>query len=142
MRLAAAVCLAILPICAQQIEVSSSKVWTDTGIDVRPGDSIAITADGTLQGMQGTSITPAGATRGFRDLLKSYPVNEAGLGALIGRIGSTDVAQAFVVGAKKELEIRRVGRLFLGVNYTSESLQGSYQVNVEFSKRGPEKIAA
>jgi len=140
MRLAAAICITIIPICAQQIDISTSKPWTDTGIDVRPGDSIVISAEGSLQPMQGNPIGPTGLPRGFRDLLKSYPVNEAGLGALIGRIGSSDVAQPFVVGAKKELEVRRVGRVFLGVNFTSESLEGSYHVNVEFSKRGPTRI--
>ena len=140
MRLLAAVSLTIIPVWAQQIEVSASQAWTDTGIDLRPGDSITITAEGSLQPMQGNSISPAGGPRGFRDLLKSYPVNEAGLGALIGRIGSTDVAQPFSVGAKKDLQVRRVGRLFLGINFTSESLQGSYQAKVEFTARGPEKV--
>jgi hypothetical protein len=140
MRLAAAIFAATLPVWAQQIEVSSSKAWTDTGIDLRPGDSIVITAEGSLQAMQGKSIGPEGAPRGFRDLLKSYPVNDAGLGALIGRIGSSDASQPFSVGARKELQIRRVGRLFLGINFTSESLQGSYQANVEFTSRGPKEI--
>jgi len=139
MRLLAAVALIVIPVWAQQIEVSASQVWTDTKIDVRPGDSITITADGSLRPMQGNPISPAGAPRGFRDLLKSYPVNESGLGALIGRIGSTDVSQPFAVGAKKDLQVRRVGRLFLGINFTSESLQGSYQAKVEFTVRGPEK---
>jgi hypothetical protein len=139
MRLTAALFLT-LPVLAQQIEVSAAKAWTDTNIDLRPGDSITITADGSLQATQGKSVTPEGLPRGFRDLLKSYPVNEVGLGALIGRIGSSDASQPFAVGAKKELQIRRVGRLFLGLNFTSESLQGSYQVTVDFTKRGPEKI--
>jgi len=140
MRPAAALCLALVPLCAQPIDVSTSKAWTDSGIDLRPGDAIVITAEGSLQPMQGMPLGPAGSPRGFRDLLKSYPVNDAGLGALIGRIGSSDVAQPFAVGARKELEIRRVGRLFLGVNFTTEMLQGSYRVTVEFTKRGPEKI--
>jgi hypothetical protein len=140
MRVAASVFITAFSLYAQQIEVPASKAWTDTGIDLRPGDNIVITAEGSLQPMQGTPLDPDGAPRGFRDLLKSYPVNDSGLGALIGRIGSTDVAQPFSVGAKKELQIRRVGRLFLGINFTSESLQGSYQAKVEFTARGPEKV--
>src|SRR5215467_14633057 len=135
----------ILPAFAQTgspIKISSSQVWTDSGIDLRAGDSIAITADGTLQLPQGKSCGPDGQPRGFRDLLKAYPVNELGLGALIGRIGSSDVALPFAVGAKKEIQIRRGGRLFLGVNYTSESLDGEYSANVEFTKRGPENPTA
>src|ERR1700680_259653 len=100
----------------QEIDIPVNPVWTDTGIEVRPGDSIVITADGTLQLPLAKTADPAGQSRGFRDLLKAYPVNQAGLGALIGRIGSSDVSEPFLVGARKELQVRRAGRLFLGIN--------------------------
>jgi hypothetical protein len=128
--------------CAQEIDIPSNQKWTDTGIVLRSGDSLVITADGTLQLPQGKSCGPAGQTRGFRDLLKVFPLNEAGLGALIGRIGSSDAAQPFVVGERKELQVRRAGNLFLGVNYASESLDGSFHVKVEFTSRGPESPPA
>jgi hypothetical protein len=143
MRLAAFLSL-ILPAWAQPqspIKITTSQAWTDTGIEVRAGDSIVITADGTLQLPQGKSCGPDGQPRGFRDLLKIYPVNESGLGALIGRIGSTDVALPFVVGARKEIQVRRGGHLFLGVNFTSEAIDGEYSATVEFTKRGPENPA-
>src|SRR5713226_4382513 len=69
--------------------------WTDTGVDLRAGDSLVITADGTLNLPMGKTCGPGGQSRGFRDLLKAYPANEAGLGALVGRIGSSDAAQPF-----------------------------------------------
>jgi hypothetical protein len=54
-------------------------------------------------------------TRGFADLLHEYAGN-AGHGALIGRIGSADYAQAFALGASKEFDVPVTGRLFLGLN--------------------------
>jgi hypothetical protein len=146
MRLGWAVSLFCVAACAQtasqEIDIAANQQWTDTGIGLRPGDSLVISADGTLQLPQGKSCGPAGQTRGFRDLLKVFPVNEAGLGALIGRVGSSDAAQPFVVGERKELQVRRVGNLFLGVNYASESLEGSFHVKVEFVTRCLESPAA
>src|SRR5579862_1379753 len=141
----ATVLLLLIPAWAQTnspVKVPASQVWTDTAIELRAGDSIVITAQGTLQLPQGKSCGPDGQPRGFRDLLKVYPVNEAGLGALIGRIGSTDVALPFVVGARKEVQVRRAGHLFLGVNFGSESLDGEYTATIEFTKRGPENPTA
>ena len=143
MRLA--VFLLLFPLAWAQtssIKIPASQAWTDTAIEVRAGDSITITSEGILQLPQGKSCGPDGQPRGFRDLLKAYPVNEAGLGALIGRIGSNDVALPFVVGARKEVQVRRSGHLFLGVNFTSESLDGEYTATVEFTKRGPENPTA
>jgi LssY C-terminus len=141
MRFVAAVLFCALA-SGQTIDVPATQVWTDSGIDLRAGDNISITANGTLQLPQNKSCGPEGANRGFRDLLKSFPVNDSGLGALIGRIGSSDAAQPFTVGATKQIVIRRAGRLFLGVNYTNESLTGSYQAKIEFITRGAEKPVA
>src|SRR5947209_6964558 len=141
MRCAAILVLA-LPAWAQTVKVSSSQVWTDSAIELRAGDTTVITAEGTLQLPQGKSCGPDGQPRGFRDLLKVFPVNEAGLGALIGRIGSTDVAIPFVIGARKEIQVRRAGHLFLGINFGNEALSGEYTATVEFTKHGAEKPAA
>jgi|SRR5579864_8592173 len=125
----------------QTIDVPAKVAWTDTKIEVRPGDTLSIKASGTINLPQAKTCGPDGASRGFRDLLKSYPVNEAGLGALIGRIGSSDVAQPFLIGAEKLFEVHNQGSLFLGVNFTDEGLVGSYSATIEFLKRGPEKAA-
>ncbi len=124
---------------SKQIDVPSNVQWTDTAIDLRAGDAIVIAAEGTLQLPKEKSCGPDGQPRGFRDLLKVYPVNEAGLGALIGRIGSSDTAITFVVGSRKEFQAHHAGRLFLGVNFGSESLDGSFHATVAFTARGPEK---
>src|ERR1700719_2190297 len=103
------------------IDVSPAKVWTDTNVDLRRGDAIVLTATGPLTvtaGRDQGTIEAAGKSRGFRDMIKTYPVNTAGLGALIGRIGSSDATEPFAVGARKEMQVLRAGRLFLGVNMT------------------------
>lgn len=112
----------------------------DTGIDLRVDDVAVITAAGSLTLAQGRTAGPAGLTRGFRDLLKAYPVNEAGLGALIGRIGSSDAAVPFLVGEAKRLQVPRAGRLFLSINKSgNDTVDGTFRVTVEFQSRGPEK---
>lgn len=152
MRAAAALLFCVTLFCAnawaqapaKQVDVAPSieKPWIDTGVDVRPGDTLVITADGTLTLTQDKSCGPDGQARGFRDLVKAYPVNEAGLGALIGRIGSSDVAVPFLVGKSKVIEVRRAGRLFLSINRTNEAMEGSYHATVAFTVRGPEKAPA
>ncbi len=124
---------------SKEIDVTPSleKPWIDTGVDVRPGDTAVITADGTLTLAQNKTCGPDGQPRGFRDVLKNYPVNEAGLGALIGRVGSSDAAVPFRVGASKVMEVRRAGRLFLSINRANDAMDGTYHVTLAFTKRGP-----
>jgi hypothetical protein len=108
------------------------------GIDLRASDTILITGNGTLT-VAGASTGPAGARRTFRDLLKSYPVNEAGAGALIGRIGSNGAAAPFLVGASRRMQAPRAGRLFLAINKASrDAIDGNLRAAVEIVSRGPE----
>lgn len=129
-----------------QIDISTTTAWVDTQLDLRPGDVLSISATGMLSirnGKTTSSVTAAGANRGFRDLLKAYPVNEAGQGALIGRVGSSDTATPFLVGASKNWTSPRVGRLFLGINKTgNDAPTGTFQVKIEFTSRGAEVSTA
>ena len=131
---------------AKELDVSSKDAWVDTGLDLRPGDVLTISASGRLKvqsGKSASSVTAAGANRGFRDLLKSYPVNEAGQGALIGRVGSSDAATPFLVGASKSWTAPRAGRLFLGINKSgNDAPDGAFHVKLEFASRGAEITAA
>ncbi len=127
---------------AKEIDIKGTDDWVDTGLDLRPGDVLAISASGTLKirnGRNVSSVNAAGANRGFRDLIKAYPVNDAGQGALIGRIGSTDTATPFLVGRSKSWTAPRAGRLFLSVNKSgNDAPDGSFHVKIEFSSRGPD----
>jgi hypothetical protein len=127
---------------AKDVDVAASDQWIDTGVDLRAGDSLQFTTTGSLDLGAGKSAGPQGAQRGFRDLIKNYPVNEAGLGALIGRVGSSDAAVPFLIGSGRQAQIQRAGRLFLSINKTSsDSPNGSFHVRVEFASHGPEASA-
>ncbi|MGA2484302.1 MAG: LssY C-terminal domain-containing protein [Candidatus Acidiferrales bacterium] len=115
-----------------EIGITGDQHWVDTGIDLKPGSRVSLTATGTLTFAGSTEFGPEGLPRGFKDLLRMLPDNQAGHGALIGRIGDADVAQPFVVGAKYDAAIRAGGRLWLGINQMSkESADGAYTVTIE-----------
>jgi hypothetical protein len=114
-----------------RVSVGGSQQWTDTKIDLVPGDKVQFSSSGKVQFMA-RDCTPDGLTRGWADLIRSLPVNNAGNCTLIGRIGEADTAVPFAIGSKKELDIRRGGRLYLGVNQTSgDTSDGQYNVTVE-----------
>lgn len=123
---------------AKDVDVSATREWTDTGIDLAPGDRLVITATGTLQFPNTPQAAgPDGLPRGWKDLLRNLPVNESGRGALIGRIGDTDTSEPFLVGARRELLAPRSGRLFLGINQQqSEPGTGTFHARIEFLQRG------
>src|SRR6266853_2477082 len=104
------------PQTSKEIEVTGNRPWTDTGVDLQPGQTVTITATGKLQYMDGNSPGPQGVARSWRDLIRAMPVNSAGRGSLICRWGSVDAAQPFLIGASLQLPVRVAGRLFLGIN--------------------------
>jgi LssY C-terminus len=119
---------------SKELEVTGNQPWTDTGVDLKPGQTLTITATGSLQYMDGTSPGPQGVARSWRDLIRAMPVNSAGRGALIGRWGSDEAAQPFLIGASLQLPVRVVGRLFLGINGPSgDTANGSFHVKIEIS---------
>jgi hypothetical protein len=104
--------------------------WTDTGLTLTPSDHINITASGNLTLADGRSAPPDGLTRGWKDLVRVYPLNSANSGALIGRIGSGDAAVPFLIGASKDMDVSSTGNLFLRSNLSSD-LSGSGNVDVK-----------
>lgn len=121
-----------------QFDLTATKQWLDTGIDLLPGARLSITATGELQYPQTqAAATPDGLTRGWKDLMRVMPVNEAGRGALIGKVGSDEAAIPFLIGSKKEIRSPLGGRLWIGINQTSrDSPDGSYQVSVQILDAG------
>jgi hypothetical protein len=94
---------------------------------------VLITATGKLQYADAKDENgPEGLVRGFKDLLRVLPYNEAGRGALIGSIGDRDTAQPFLVGARRDVLAPVSGRLSLGINQTMDDAgDGNYTVRVE-----------
>jgi hypothetical protein len=89
-------------------------------------------ADGNLRYTDAKADNgPDGLTRGFKDLIRILPFNDAGRGAVIGRIGDADVAQPFLIGASKDITSPVSGKLAIGINQAdSDTGDGSYTVKV------------
>jgi LssY C-terminus len=131
---------------SKSFTLAGEKVWTDTGISLEPGQTIVVTAEGKLRYSDAKADNgPKGLTRGFKDLIRILPLNDAGRGALIGKIGDPDVAEPFLIGANKELVAPVSGKLSLGINQsTSDTGEGSYTVKVTVFAAGenaPKEVA-
>lgn len=118
---------------SQEVQLTGDQTWVDTGIDVQAGEHVIATATGTLRyADQQTDTNPAGIARGFRDLLRNLPMNSAGRGAVIGRIGDKDTSQPFLIGANCDVIAPLSGRLSVGINQpSSDSGDGTYTVRIE-----------
>jgi len=136
------------------VDVPGTKEWVDTNIDVHGGAKLLFTATGKIayppdDSYSGRSRTlgtfgPDGLARGWADLIHQYAVDDAGHGALIGRIGSESYAQAFLVGAGKEYDVPVAGRLMLGINQSmsdASTASGSFHVTIEVLDEGSESAA-
>jgi hypothetical protein len=114
------------------IPVGATERWTDTGLTVRAGDSLAFEADGPIQmsGDRGDTAEPAGSGRDAPGPL----VRNAPAGTLIARIGNS---APFAVGARRTISrAPATGRLYLGVNddYLEDNA-GEFRVMVQIGAR-------
>jgi LssY-like putative type I secretion system component LssY len=118
---------------SQEIQITGEETWLDCGIDVQAGEHVLITASGKLRYADAKEENgPEGLGRGFKDLLRVLPLNEAGRGALIGRIGDMDTAQTFFIGARRDVLAPVSGRLSVGINQAaSDTGDGTYAVRIE-----------
>jgi LssY C-terminus len=132
-----------------EIDMPATQEWVDTNIDVRGGAKLRFTATGKItyppdESYTGKSRTlgtfgPGGLPRGWADLIHQYAVKDAGHGALIGRIGSDQYAQAFLIGESKEYDVPVAGRVFLGLNQSmseASTATGSFHVRIEILEEG------
>lgn len=116
-----------------ELDLLANKEWVDTGLDLVEGDVLRIAATGTITFATNKNTGPNGAARDWRDLVRTLPVNDAGRGALIGKMGeSGTTVKAFLVGEHAEFTAERNGRLFLGINdNTYDDNRGSFHVKIE-----------
>lgn len=124
--------LLVAPLCAQsrEMDVSPTGGWADTSVDVKAGDTLQISATGQLQyGNAAQPNGPAGLPRSFTDLTRVLPLNDAGRGALLGRIGSNSAARPFLIGEQSTTKTPIDGRLFLAINQSAlDEASGAYHV--------------
>jgi hypothetical protein len=117
------------------VKVTGSD-WVDTGLVAAPGDSITVTATGTVSLSDGRSVTADGSARGWKDLLRQFPDNSSPVGALVARIGSNAATVPFGVGAGKTLQITSAGELFLRINVSTDlTATGSYAATMKISRQ-------
>ncbi len=129
---------------SKSITLAGNQSWVDTGVDVKTGEVYQFDASGEITYPNARSATPPdGSPKGWRDLTKAFPAEGADRGAVIGRIGSSDAAIPFVVGASKQVTIVIDGRLFLGINHPANSTaDGSFTVKFSRVKSAPKDAAA
>ena len=117
--------------------------WTDTGVTVTPADHLNFTATGNLSLADGRSAPPDGLTRGWKDLIRTYPLNSANSGALIGRIGNEAAAVPFLIGASKDMDVSATGNLYLRLNLSSDlSGTGDVEVKMKLTNQPTQKTVS
>ncbi len=112
----------------QTVEVGTKRDWSSTGLIVKKGDRIRITATGSITlDSAGESSGPEGIdTPDSRKLMSDKPT-----GGLIGVIGA-DNDDFFFIGRAAEFTATREGLLFLSVNEgTLADNSGSYKAVIE-----------
>jgi LssY C-terminus len=129
-----------------EFDIDSSKQWVDSNIDLRAEEKLHISATGTItyptadaSKSPAKSFGPDGLARGWADLVHQYAVPNGGHGALIGRLGSGDGAQPFLIGATSDYQAPVAGRLFLGINQSqtdAAGASGTFHVKIEVTDAG------
>jgi Ca2+-binding EF-hand superfamily protein len=116
----------------QMIRVEGREPWTDTGMNVRAGDTLVFDAQGTvrLSDSRNDIAGVGGALSGRR--AAEAPLTNQIAGALIARIGNSE---PFFIGNRRSVRAPATGRLYLGVN--DDHLldnQGDFQVMVTIQR--------
>ncbi len=98
---------------SRAVHVNSQYRWTDTGIDVRAGQTVTVDSSGTIQMSDNAqdTATPAGSTSGRR--APDAPIVNQPAGALLARIGNYG---PIFVGNRGSFTAPVLGRLYFGVN--------------------------
>jgi hypothetical protein len=103
---------------SQEVQITGDQSWSDTGIDVQPGEHIVVTATGKLR---------------YADAKE-----DNNPGTLIGRVGDAEIAQPFLLGANRDVVTPVSGRLAIGINQASDDLgEGTYTVHIDIHAPDP-----
>ena len=95
----------------RQTIVSADVAWNDSGIDVRPGQTIYFEAQGQVRWGKDRRDGPAGERNSPSN--PGRPMGNRNAAALIGKIGN----DLFFIGDETgPVRMRSAGRLYLGVN--------------------------
>lgn len=108
--------------------------WLDTGAIVAAGEIADFTNSGEITMADGRKATPDGVDRGWKDLIRQFPLNNAKTGALIGRVSDIGASVPFSIGASGKVPMPTTGELYLRVNVSSDlTFTGDYTVSIKFA---------
>lgn len=109
---------------SRTVQVALDPNWVDSGVDVRRGERVQISATGVIT-VGRSRITPDG----LRSTDPSAPLPNVAEGKLIGAIGDDPRAPIIELGSNRELTADRDGRLYLTANRGSyNDARGSFNV--------------
>ncbi len=108
---------------------SGPSSMLDTGINIRKGDKVTITASGTVYIRHwGLSVSPDG-NQSSGTQISGIPA-----GALMGKVGNN--GPLFLVGSSHKSTADRAGRLFLGIAVRDRySNEGNFKVKVAIERK-------
>lgn len=114
----------------------TSADWLDTGVTLAEGEQASFAVTGSFALGDGRVTGPDGMERGWKDLLRQFPLNSARVGAVVGRVSDVGASVPFLVGSQSEVTVPTTGRLYLAVNGSSDlTATGVYTVKVTFHQR-------
>jgi hypothetical protein len=120
------------------IEIELSQKWSDTGIDLHPGDLLQLSA--TTSGSGDQLCDPQGVM-GPTNTGK-LPLESALPAALLAKLQEKSDSFQFI-GAARQLKITEAGRLYLGANLDGKpSCSGKYSVKVHLVPGGANEAAS
>ncbi len=98
----------------REVSVSAEQAWTDTGIDVRAGQTIYFEATGRVRWGPDRRDGPGGERGSPRNPKRPIPNRPAA--ALIGKVGAESTDYFFIGAEPGPFRMAARGRLFLGIN--------------------------
>jgi hypothetical protein len=97
----------------RSVTVQARTAWTDSGVDVRPGQEIFFAASGEVRWGPGRRDDAAGEHNS--PFNQGRPMPDRNAAALIGKIGENG-DPFFIGGSTQGIRVRGAGRLYLGIN--------------------------
>jgi hypothetical protein len=111
----------------RELDVSARMPWTDTGIQVRNGQTLYFSAGGEVRWGRDRRDGPEGESGSPRN--PSRPIPSRPGAALIGRVG--DEAPFFIGADEGPIRVRGSGPLYLGINDdTFDDNSGAFKVTI------------
>lgn len=109
------------------VVLDAQKDVVPTGVQVRRGDNVRITASGEMQFPDGRISGPQGL-----EARESWPFPGERFGVLVAMVGDPQSGPWTVVGEVAEFEARRDGELFLQINARSlQGARGAYTARIQ-----------